>query len=877
VRPKWLAACLALLAVSPALSVVAAGPARAVPTLPAGFRFVGYPTGLGAGNLTDHEFTPDGGLMAVGKNGRVVFVPADGTAATIATVPGVSTTGDHGLIGMTLARDYAETGRVFLHYPQLDGDGTTRAHGVLTEWRAGPPSRPTSLTRQRTIIDGDRTSPRWTQNSLSHSQGTVLEAPDGSLFVGNGDESSFSVVDPAALRTYDLGDPHGKILRVLPDGRGHPGNPFYDAANPSSWRSRVFAYGFRNPFRFTIDPRSGLLYVGDVGWGDTEEIDVVQPGRNYGWPCYEGTARQAGYAALAQCQQLYARPSQPAPPLWTYAHSGSDAAVVGGIFYQGSAYPAAYRGAYFFGDYASETLWTLTTDSSGRLTRRPEPAGFGRDVGGPVAFRPGPNGDVTYANIITGNVQRIVYAAGNREPTAAITATVDATTRTVRFSAESSYDLDGDPLTYAWDFGDGSTASGVSATHRYAAAGTFTVGLTVTDRLGAAGTATATVVPDNFSPTLTLAVPDRRYAVGDTVAVTATAADPEDGDLTAQVSWSLSLMHCAFEGSCHAHPEGDSSGSRFQAPFTDHGSDTTMVVTASVTDSRGATATQTYEATPDLHTLAVRAPVPVRINGVERVSLQAVTGSTNSVDAPASSSYWRYVGWSDGGAPIHNVTMPAHDLEVTARYRTAIAARYAELGGTASHLGAPTAAEYDVESGRARTYQRGQLYWSAATGVHWVRSGIWARFLATGGPRKWGFPTTDEHAVSSGSASHFQKGHFYWSRPTGVRSVQGGILAKYLASGGVARWGFPTTDQHAVAGGWASNFQRARIYYTRATGARYVRGGILTRYLALRGPAGRLGFPRSDQDPTSFGAVSRFQGGRIEWYRATNTLRVVYS
>jgi len=302
-----------------------------------------------------------------------------------------------------------------------------------------------------------------------------------------------------------------------------------------------------------------------------------------------------------------------------------------------------------------------------------------------------------------------------------------------------------------------------------------------------------------------------------------------------------------------------------------------MVITASVTDSRGSTATRTYEAAPDLHTLSVRSPVPVRINGVERVGVPAVTGSTNSVDAPAASSYWRFVRWSDGGAPIHNVTMPARDLEVTAQYRTAIAVRYAELGGTSSFLGSPTVAEYDVETGRARTYQRGQLYWSASTNVHWVWSGIWTRFVATGGPRTWGFPTTDERAVSSGSVSQFQKAHFYWSRPTGVHSVQGGILAKYLGSGGLSRWGFPTTDQIGIAGGWASYFQRSRIYYTRATGAHFVQGGILARYLALGGPGGRLGFPRSDDNAASFGIVSWFQGGRIEWHRATNTIRVVYS
>jgi uncharacterized protein with LGFP repeats len=131
--------------------------------------------------------------------------------------------------------------------------------------------------------------------------------------------------------------------------------------------------------------------------------------------------------------------------------------------------------------------------------------------------------------------------------------------------------------------------------------------------------------------------------------------------------------------------------------------------------------------------------------------------------------------------------------------------------------------------------------------------------------------------VSSGSVSTFQKASFYWSRPTGVHSVQGGVLVKYLGTGGPSRWGFPATDEVGIAGGRASYFQRARIYYSRASGAHYVRGGILTRYLAVGGPGGRLGFPRSDENTAAFGTVSWFQGGRIEWHRSTNTVRVVYS
>ena len=127
----------------------------------------------------------------------------------------------------------------------------------------------------------------------------------------------------------------------------------------------------------------------------------------------------------------------------------------------------------------------MATDATGRVTRVPEAERFRRRRGRSGGLPPGPNGDVTYADILSGNVRRLVYGAGNRPPVAAFTTTSDPATRTVSFSAADSYDLDGDELSFDWDFGDGASAEGATTTHTYSDRRPVQVTLTVTDQLGA--------------------------------------------------------------------------------------------------------------------------------------------------------------------------------------------------------------------------------------------------------------------------------------------------------------------------------------------------------------------------------------------------------
>jgi glucose/arabinose dehydrogenase len=184
-------------------------------------------------------------------------------------------------------------------------------------------------------------------DSPSHSIGAIKFAADGTLLVAIGDGASFKYVDDDALRAQNLDSLAGKVLRVTSSRAGLPTNSFWNGQSGTN-RSKVWAYGLRNPFRFNLRPDSAVPYLGDVGWDNWEEIDVAAAGANLGWPCYEGTAIQGGYKPKLTCQGLYSqRESAARPAVVSYRHYELGAAAVGGTFYTGTAYPAEYQGRYF--------------------------------------------------------------------------------------------------------------------------------------------------------------------------------------------------------------------------------------------------------------------------------------------------------------------------------------------------------------------------------------------------------------------------------------------------------------------------------------------------------------------------------------------------
>jgi glucose/arabinose dehydrogenase len=209
-------------------------------------------------------------------------------------------------------------------------------------------------------------------DSTSHTIGTVEFGRDGMLYVSNGDGTSYNRMDARTVLVQDLNSPRGKILRIDPiTGRGLSNNPFYNG-NPNSNISKVYQYGLRNPFRFTIDPTNNRLFIGDVGWTRWEEINSAGAGANFGWPYYEGGSgqnlRTSNYQDLELAQAFYNSGQTATPAIYALNHDTGINAIVMGDVYTGNLYPEQYRGDLFFNDLGRGIVRNVSFDAQGRIT-----------------------------------------------------------------------------------------------------------------------------------------------------------------------------------------------------------------------------------------------------------------------------------------------------------------------------------------------------------------------------------------------------------------------------------------------------------------------------------------------------------------------------
>ena len=357
-----LAVCLFALSLGTLLSGVVA-PAGAVPA-----GFTNSPFASGLSSPTAFALAPDGRIFVTEKGGAIRVVLPDGTlvAQPFATLT-VDSGSEKGALGIAI-------------HPQFESN-----HWIYVYWSVGGGHTVSRLTAAGNVSTGpiENLIVLDPHPASNHNGGAVHFGPDGKLYVATGDNAVSSNAQTTNNR-------HGKILRYNDDGSIPADNPFPNA---------IWALGLRNPYTFAFGP-GGVAHVNDVGSGGgaREEINVLERGANYGWPQCEGLAPGCS-------------PSGPGPyrdPIYAYSHGPGDAAITGGAFYTGTAFPPEYRGDYFFADYGGGWI-DRRDDQTGQVTR------FEPDAGSVVDLLSHPDGSLLYLDI-AGRIGRISFPGAPPPP-----------------------------------------------------------------------------------------------------------------------------------------------------------------------------------------------------------------------------------------------------------------------------------------------------------------------------------------------------------------------------------------------------------------------------------------------------------------------------
>ena len=332
---------------------------------------------------TDFTFLPDGRILILEKPGRVKIAPTGGGAAVVAIdmTSSVDDGFEKGLLGVTLHPSFATNGFLYLYYTT-----NTPRNQISRFTLVGSTIAPASEFPILQNIEA---------TNGNHNGGTVLIGPDGKLWAAPGDSGTGPNVIPHKAQILDAASPsrfNGKILRMELDGSPAAGNPFLADA---SKEPRIWAYGFRNPFRFAFRPSNGAIYLGDVGQVSREEIDVGAAGGNFGWPYREGSiVTPSGPGECPVTTTCIA-------PVFDYNRTVGTT-ITGGVFVTGNAYPAFLRGKYLFGDYGPDWIKYLEFDSNNNVVGGLQD--LATNAEGPVAFRMGPDAYVYYVAINTGRL-----------------------------------------------------------------------------------------------------------------------------------------------------------------------------------------------------------------------------------------------------------------------------------------------------------------------------------------------------------------------------------------------------------------------------------------------------------------------------------------
>ena len=585
----------------------------------------------GLANPTRLVLSPDGGSLFILEQAGAVQVVRDGELLSPPFLSlSASPVGESGLLGLAFDTAFAQNGYIYVYYTSTEGEIHNRLSRFETAGDRALPESETVLLAMPPL-----------GGATDHNGGQILFGPDGALYLGVGDNT----YPPNSQALYNYS---GKILRLNPDGSVPEDNPFtgQEGINPAIW-----AYGLRNPYSFDFHPRTGEMFINDVGQGSWEEINRGRAGANYGWPMTEGYTSEAGIDG----------------PLYTYPHGiegpVNGCAITSGRFYAPlrPQFPADYLDSYLFSDFCRS--WIKRYDpTANRVYDFVESEAYGiTDIlvmpEGFLYFvaQSAPGG--------TGALYRVDYTAGMapqmvRQP------------RSLRLAAGEPAQfacaaVGEGPLAYRW-LRDGVEIPGANEP-------VYEIAQTTLDHDGSAFACTATNARgEAVSRPAQLAViagsrpeaaieappPNYRYRAGETIAFAGLGRDAEDGDLPPEaLRWEVEFHFARFVFPFLPPQSGLREG-EFTIPITGQTSTSVFYrVILTATDSTGLTSRTYVDIQPQVVLIDLQTEPPGLNLIVENNwhgaphRLPSVAGMLRDISAPeqtVNGVRYAFERWSDG-------------------------------------------------------------------------------------------------------------------------------------------------------------------------------------------------------------------------------------
>jgi len=448
-------------------------------------------------------FSPDGRILYAERNTGSIRVIDGGMllATPFYTLAGTATAGERGLLGLALDPGFPTSPWVYAYQTYNDVVNGTVYNRIVRITATGIVGLSHIVILRMPPLSG----------ATNHNGGVIAFGPDGMLYAVVGENANIALAQ-------DLTSPMGKVLRMNPDGTAPADNPFYGSPTANNL---IYTYGHRNMFGLAFHPATGRAYVTENGPGCNDEVNLLESGRNFGW----GPTQTCATPPAPPTNTNRDGPS-PVLPIWWWSGTicPTNAAIYGGPYFP------AWQGDLFMGDCNFRRLHRLhlvppaydTVASDDILLTAPNVI---------LDVEAGPDGAIWLTTPTT--IYR--YVDVSVRPTASFTASPNPVDvgAPVAFDASASTDPDGTIVSYAWDFGDASTGTGVTASHAYAAPGTYRVVLTVVDNESYAGNATTDVVVRSprvpQPPVASFTATPARVNPGDPVAFDASASYDPDG------------------------------------------------------------------------------------------------------------------------------------------------------------------------------------------------------------------------------------------------------------------------------------------------------------------------------------------------------------